>query len=99
MSAAGTGGTGAAAEARLTVMCGGSEDAVARVTPVIETFGKKIVYCGPVGAGHTVKAVNQALLAVHILATAEALVAAAPTSRWGSGSTIPWGVATPSFSR
>ena len=71
------GGTIAAVEARLTVMCGGSEESFARVKPVIEIFGKKIVYCGPVGAGHTVKAVNQALLAVHILATAEALVAAA----------------------
>lgn len=72
-----SGGTIAAIEARLTVMCGGSESAFARVKPVIEIFGKKIIYCGPVGAGHTVKAVNQALLAVHILATAEALVAAA----------------------
>jgi 3-hydroxyisobutyrate dehydrogenase len=72
-----SGGTIAAVEARLTVMCGGSEEAFARVKPVIEIFGKKIVYCGAVGAGHTVKAVNQALLAVHILATAEALVAAA----------------------
>jgi 3-hydroxyisobutyrate dehydrogenase len=72
-----SGGTIAAVEARLTVMCGGSEAAFARVKPVIEIFGKKIVYCGSVGAGHTVKAVNQALLAVNILATAEALVAAA----------------------
>lgn len=72
-----SGGTIAAVEGRLTVMCGGSEAAFARVKPVIEMFGKKIVYCGPVGSGHTVKAVNQALLAVHILATAEALVAAA----------------------
>lgn len=72
-----SGGTIAAVEARLTVMCGGSPAAFARVKPVMEIFGKKIVYCGPVGAGHTVKAVNQALLAVHILATAEALVAAA----------------------
>jgi 3-hydroxyisobutyrate dehydrogenase len=72
-----SGGTIAAIEARLTVMCGGTESAFSRVKPIIELFGKKIVYCGPVGAGHTVKAVNQALLAVHILATAEALVAAA----------------------
>jgi len=72
-----SGGTIAAVEARLTVMFGGSAEAFASVNPVIEIFGKKIVHCGPVGAGHTVKAVNQALLAVHILATAEALVAAA----------------------
>ncbi len=72
-----SGGTIAAIEGRLTVMCGGERTAFDRVMPVLEAFGKKIVYCGPVGAGHTVKAVNQALLAVHILATAEALVTAA----------------------
>lgn len=72
-----SGGTIAAVEGRLTVMCGGDPDAFQRVKPVIEMFGKKIVYCGPVGAGHTVKAVNQALLAIHLLSTAEALVAAA----------------------
>ncbi len=71
-----SGGTIAAVEARLTVMCGASEDLFARVLPVVEAFGKKIVHCGPVGAGHTVKAVNQALLAIHILSAGEALAAA-----------------------
>ena len=42
---------------------------------MIETFGEKIVHCGPVGAGHAVKAVNQAMLAVHILSLAEGLLA------------------------
>ena len=34
--------------------------------PVLETFAQKIVHCGDVGAGDAVKAVNQALLAIHI---------------------------------
>ncbi len=72
-----SGGTIGAVEGRLTVMCGGERAAFDRVMPALEAFAKKIVHCGPVGAGHTVKAVNQALLAVHILATAEALVTAA----------------------
>jgi 3-hydroxyisobutyrate dehydrogenase len=42
---------------------------------VLEAFGEKIVLCGPVGAGHAVKAVNQAMLGVHIWALSEGLVA------------------------
>jgi 3-hydroxyisobutyrate dehydrogenase len=44
-----------------------------RVRPVVEAFGKKIVHAGGVGAGDALKAVNNALLAVHILSTAEGL--------------------------
>jgi 3-hydroxyisobutyrate dehydrogenase len=40
---------------------------------VIEAFGKKIVHAGPVGCGDALKAVNNALLAVHIISTAEGL--------------------------
>ncbi len=47
------------------------------MTPVIEAFGKKIVHCGPVGSGDAVKAMNQALLAITIWGTGEALVALA----------------------
>src|SRR5206468_2267609 len=36
--------------------------------------GQKIVHCGDVGAGDTVKAMNQALLAIHIWSAGEALV-------------------------
>jgi len=39
----------------------------------MEAFGKKIVHAGPVGAGDALKAVNNALLAVHILSAAEGL--------------------------
>jgi len=68
-----SGGVAGAEQGRLTVMCGGSAPDVARARPVLETFGAKIVHCGPVGAGHAVKAVNQALLAVHIWSAAEGL--------------------------
>lgn len=70
-----SGGVRGAEEGTLTVMCGGDEDDLARVRPVIEAFGKKIVHCGPVGAGDAVKAMNQALLALTIWGTGEALVA------------------------
>jgi 3-hydroxyisobutyrate dehydrogenase len=44
---------------------------------VLEAFGRKIVLVGPVGAGHALKAVNNALLAVHIWSAAEGLAALA----------------------
>ena len=70
-----SGGVKGAVEGTLTVMCGGDAADLARAKPVIESFGKKIVHCGPVGAGDAVKAMNQALLALTIWGTGEALVA------------------------
>jgi len=68
-----SGGTTAAKSGTLTVMWGGEVAVFERVRPVIEAFGKKIVHAGEVGAGDAVKAVNNALLAVHILSAAEGL--------------------------
>ena len=70
-----SGGVKGAVEGTLTVMCGGDAKDLDRVKPVIEAFGKKIVHCGPIGAGDAVKAMNQALLALTIWGTGEALVA------------------------
>ena len=61
-----SGGVSGAEKGMLTIMCGGDEATMARARPVLEAFGEKIVLCGPVGAGHAVKAVNQAMLGVHI---------------------------------
>jgi 3-hydroxyisobutyrate dehydrogenase len=72
-----SGGVKGAEEGTLTVMCGGDAKDLERVRPVIEAFGKKIVHCGPIGAGDAVKAMNQALLAITIWGTGEALVALA----------------------
>lgn len=68
-----SGGTSAAKSGSLTVMWGGESTVFERVRPVVEAFGKKIVHAGPVGAGDALKAVNNALLAVHILSAAEGL--------------------------
>lgn len=68
-----SGGITAAKSGTLTVMWGGEITVFERVRPVIEAFGKKIVHAGPVGAGDALKAVNNALLAVHILSAAEGL--------------------------
>jgi 3-hydroxyisobutyrate dehydrogenase len=58
-------------------MCGGEQAAFERCAPVLEAFGKKIVRCGGVGSGHAVKAVSNALLAVHVWSLGEALAALA----------------------
>jgi 3-hydroxyisobutyrate dehydrogenase len=68
-----SGGVTAAKAGTLTVMWGGEPSVFERVRAVIEAFGKKIVHAGPVGSGDALKAVNNALLAVHILSAAEGL--------------------------
>ena len=75
MDAPVSGGVVGARAGTLTVMCGGETDVLERARPVLEAFGKKIVLCGPVGSGHAVKAVSNALLAVHVWSLAEALAA------------------------
>jgi 3-hydroxyisobutyrate dehydrogenase len=72
-----SGGVKGAVAGTLTVMCGGDQRAVERAMPVLEAFGKRIVRCGGVGTGHAVKAMNQALLAVHIWSAGEALASLA----------------------
>ena len=72
-----SGGVKGAVEGMLTVMVGGDAALLERVRPVLETFGKKIVHCGPVGTGDALKAVNNALLAIHIWSAGEGLVALA----------------------
>src|SRR5262249_1899671 len=70
-----SGGVKGAESGTLTVMIGGDAATLEKVRPVLEGFGKKLVHCGDVGAGDAVKAVNQALLAIHILSAGEGLVA------------------------
>lgn len=69
-----SGGTIGAEKGTLTVMMGGPEEAVERVKPYL-AYAKKVVHVGPVGAGHAVKAINNALLAVNLWAAGEGLVA------------------------
>lgn len=70
-----SGGVAGAEAAALTVMIGGDAATLDRVRPALEAFGKRLVHCGHVGAGDAVKAVNNALLAEHIIGTAEGLMA------------------------
>jgi 3-hydroxyisobutyrate dehydrogenase len=56
-------------------MVGGEPETFGRARPVLQSFGKRIEHVGPVGAGHAVKAVNNALLAVNLLAVGQGLAA------------------------
>ncbi|PSF09847.1 NAD(P)-dependent oxidoreductase [Marinobacter shengliensis] len=71
-----SGGTLGAAEARLSIMAGGSEADVARARPVFEVLGK-CTRIGPVGAGQLAKLANQAIVGITIGAVSEALLLAA----------------------
>jgi 3-hydroxyisobutyrate dehydrogenase len=70
-----SGGPTGAEAATLTIMVGGDATALEAVRPVLQAIGKKIVHCGPAGAGQGAKLVNQALVAVHTVAAFEALLA------------------------
>jgi 3-hydroxyisobutyrate dehydrogenase len=69
-----SGGKVGAEAGNLTVMVGGSQQTFKRALPVIQAFAGKVFHVGDVGAGHAVKAVNNMLLAIGLLATAEGLV-------------------------
>jgi 3-hydroxyisobutyrate dehydrogenase len=68
-----SGGTNGAEAGTLTVMVGGTDDTFARALPILRAFGKRIEHMGPVGTGHAMKAINNALLAVNIQAVGEGL--------------------------
>ena len=71
-----SGGVVGAEAGKLTVMVGGAVESLERARPVLDAFAGKIVHCGDIGAGHALKAVNNALLALHIWSTAEGLATA-----------------------
>ncbi len=72
-----SGGTNGAEAGTLTVMLGGEEQDVLQAREVLRAFGQRMEHLGPVGTGHAMKSVNNALLAVNILALGEALTALA----------------------
>jgi len=69
-----SGGEQGAIDAVLSIMVGGTAADFARAEPVLKAIGKTIVHVGPAGAGQTVKAANQLIVAVNIQALAEAVV-------------------------
>ncbi len=68
-----SGGDVGARNATLSIMVGGEEEIFDSVRPIFAAMGQNIVLCGPLGAGQTVKACNQVLVAVTIAGVSEAL--------------------------
>lgn len=68
-----SGGEIGAIEARLTIMAGGSQDAITRARPVLEALGSSFTHVGDSGAGQVAKAANQVIVGLNIGAVAEAL--------------------------
>ena len=69
-----SGGSEGAARGTLSIMIGGEADQVERAMPVFQAMGQTITHVGPVGAGQTVKLVNQILVVGNMLAASEALL-------------------------
>jgi len=69
-----SGGEAGAKNAELSIMVGGTAEDFEAARPVFDAVGKTVVHVGPTGAGQTVKAANQLIVAANIQALAEAVV-------------------------
>jgi 3-hydroxyisobutyrate dehydrogenase len=66
-----SGGVTGARAATLAIMVGGDAETLARAQPVLRAIGPNIFHVGPVGAGNTVKAINNMMACVNALAMME----------------------------
>jgi 3-hydroxyisobutyrate dehydrogenase-like beta-hydroxyacid dehydrogenase len=67
-------GQQAADEGRLTVFCGGKQDAFDKAKPVLEAFGANVMLVGPSGMGQLTKTCNNLLLWACMSANYETLM-------------------------
>jgi 3-hydroxyisobutyrate dehydrogenase-like beta-hydroxyacid dehydrogenase len=63
-----------AQEAKLVFMVGAEAADLARVRPLLEVMGHKIHHLGGLGAGHTMKCINNTITSMTLSATSEGLV-------------------------
>ena len=71
-----SGGEIGAKAGTLSIMAGGSREAIARAMPCFEVMGASLTHVGDVGAGQIAKAANQVIVGLTIGAVAEALALA-----------------------
>jgi 3-hydroxyisobutyrate dehydrogenase-like beta-hydroxyacid dehydrogenase len=69
-----SGGVSGARAATLAIMVGGDAELLARAQPVLRAIGPNIFHVGPVGAGNTMKAINNMMACVNSVAMMEGLV-------------------------
>ncbi len=68
-----SGGDVGAKNGTLSIMCGGNEQTFQEVLPLLQVFGKQIVYQGEAGAGQHTKMCNQIAIATNMIGVCEAL--------------------------
>jgi 3-hydroxyisobutyrate dehydrogenase len=68
-----SGGVVGATAGSLTFMLGAPEGLLGRIEPILLRMGKRVLHCGPQGAGLSAKLANNYLLAIENIATAEAM--------------------------
>jgi 3-hydroxyisobutyrate dehydrogenase len=68
-----SGGQAGAENGKLSIMCGGSTEAMAKARPIIEAYAARIVHIGEAGAGQAAKAVNQICIAGTLAGLSEAV--------------------------
>lgn len=71
-----SGGTIGAEKGTLTVMAGGDAEVLEESRSVLEAMARNIYWVGPVGTGKAIKAINQMLAGIHMIASAEAVALA-----------------------
>lgn len=71
-----SGGVVGAAQAKLTIMVGGTEQAFAQAKPILSTMGKKIIHAGVAGSGQAAKICNNMILGISMIAISEAFTLA-----------------------
>jgi 3-hydroxyisobutyrate dehydrogenase len=69
-----SGGVPRARTGELTVMAGGSTEAVERCRPLLAALGNRIFATGPLGSGQAMKALNNFVSAMGLVATCEAVI-------------------------
>ncbi|MBF8191855.1 2-hydroxy-3-oxopropionate reductase [Nonomuraea sp. K274] len=69
-----SGGEAGARNAALSIMVGGADGDFEAAKPIFDAVGRTVAHVGPSGAGQTVKAANQLVVAANIEALAEAVV-------------------------
>jgi 3-hydroxyisobutyrate dehydrogenase len=69
-----SGGVTRARDATLTIMIGGSAEAIDTVRPVLKCVGKNLFEVGRLGCGHAMKALNNVLAGTSLAAAVEALM-------------------------
>ncbi len=65
-----------ARDGKLNIMCAGERDGYDRVKPVLDDLGENVFHLGPLGAGHTIKLINNFFAMTTACAMSEAFAMA-----------------------